>query len=95
MPGDERFDPVYIDRRSGDEFGGVEYRCEDCGEFFYTPYATSAVEYCPRCGAAEIEDTGLELVGPLQPSQPYNSWIRAKRAVEEAERRSGGDGSDG
>jgi len=84
---DSKFDVDAVQRRQGDELGGTEYRCGDCGEIYWTPYARSAVGYCPKCGEAEIEVTGLALVGRLEASQAYKSWWRVQVAVE----RAGGD----
>jgi len=83
---DSKFDTGLVEPRVGDELGGTEYRCGDCGEVFWSPYAASAVEHCPKCGDASIEATGLALVGTLDRSQSYKSWWRAQVAVEQARR---------
>lgn len=86
-----KFNWQYIERREGHIFAETEYRCGDCGELFWSRHASSAIEYCPRCGEAEIEETGLELVGPVEPSGSYKSWRRGKLA----ERMAGVQGSVG
>jgi len=90
MTDDEpKYDTVLVEPRVGGELGGTEYRCGDCGEIFWSPYAGSAVDYCPKCGDADIEETGLALVGELERSQSYKSWWRVQAAVEQARREEG------
>ena len=81
-----KYDVRAVERRYGDELGGTEYRCLDCSELFWSPYASSAIEHCPRCGQSDIEETGLALIGELQPSAGYKSWRRVQIAIERATR---------
>lgn len=79
---EDRFDVDTVQRRIGDELGGSEYRCTDCDEVFWSPYASSAIDHCPRCGQSEIDETGLALVGEIEPSQSYKSWKRVQDAIQ-------------
>ena len=79
-----RYDQRQVERRRGDELGGTEYRCRDCSEVFWSPYASSAIAHCPRCGRSEIEETGLALVGEIEASAGYKRWRRVQLAVERA-----------